>query len=66
MTSNKKAITCAETLAEYCKEQIGCQKCIFKKYGADRWHCHIGEPAWWDLESVAEKKEAKKRNNWYL
>ena len=66
MASDKKAKACAEILVAFCKEQPGCQNCVFRKFGADRWGCHIGEPALWDLEEVASNMEAKKRNRGYL
>lgn len=56
MVSNKKALDCAETLVQFCKEQNGCQNCLFRKFGADRWDCHIGESGWWDL-SLPERFE---------
>ena len=49
MISGKKALTCAETLVKFCKEQPGCQNCIFRKFGADRWGCDI---AAYDLREV--------------
>lgn len=66
MVSNKRAEVCAKTLAQFCKEQDGCQNCIFRAFGADRWKCHVGEPEWWYLEEVAGNMEAKKRNHGYL
>ena len=66
MMTDKKAVTCAETLVAFCKEQRNCQNCVFRKFGAGSWRCHIGEPEWWDLEEVAYNAEAKKRNHGYL
>lgn len=66
MVSNKRAEDCAKTLAQFCKDQGGCQNCIFRAFGADRWKCHVGEPAWWNLKEVADNMEAKKRNHGYL
>ena len=66
MMTDKKVVTCAETIVAFCKEQGNCQNCVFRKFGADRWYCHIGEPAWWELEEVASNAEAKKRNHGYL
>ena len=34
--SNKKAVDAAKVLVEFCKEQPGCQNCIFRRFGADR------------------------------
>ena len=39
--SNKKAVDAAKVLVEFCKEQPGCQNCIFRRFGADRWNCQI-------------------------
>lgn len=33
MITDKKALNCAETLAQFCKEQNGCQNCLFRKFG---------------------------------
>lgn len=66
MVSDKRAEDCAKTLAQFCEEQDGCQNCIFRAFAADRWKCHVGEPAWWDLEEVADNMKAKKRNHGYL
>ena len=48
--TGKKALECAEALKQFCKEQGGCQNCIFRKFGSDQWYCHIGEPGWWFFE----------------
>lgn len=64
--TGKKALDCAEALKQFCKEQDGCQNCIFRKFGPDHWYCHIGEPAWWFLEDVPSCIERKKQNHGYL
>lgn len=67
MISNKKALECAETLIKFCEEQRGCQNCIFRKYGCDRWCCHIEAiDLKYAIDEVKEHIEAKKRNGGYL
>lgn len=63
MISNKVALNCAETLAQFCKEQRGCQNCIFRQLGADHWNCHINA---FDIREVLGNIEAKKKNHGYL
>ena len=63
MTSNKKAIEAARVISEYCKEQSGCQNCIFRLYGCENWHCAIGA---FDIRDVLSNLEAKKKNNGYI
>ena len=63
MVSNKKALESAKTIVEFCKEQNGCQNCIFRQFGADSWNCHIKA---FDLRDVLENIERKKRNHGYL
>lgn len=62
MTS-KKALESAKIIAEYCKEQRGCQNCIFRQYGSDHWNCHISA---FDLQDVLRNIEAKKKNHGYI
>lgn len=66
MISDKKALENAIILSNFCKEQRGCQNCIFRKFGAGQWKCHVGEPEWWDIDEIARQVEAKRRNNGYL
>ena len=61
--SNKKAVEAAKVIADYCKEQKSCQKCIFRIYGCENWHCAIGAL---DLMDVLRNIDAKKINNGYL
>ena len=35
--SSKKALEAAKVIVDFCNEQKGCQNCIFRLYGADRW-----------------------------
>lgn len=63
MISSKVALNCAETIAQFCKEQKGCQNCIFRQHGADHWNCHIDA---FDLREVLDNIEAKKKNHGYL
>lgn len=63
MVSSKKALDAATTLRKYCKEQKSCQNCIFRKFGADHWDCHI--PAF-DLRDVNSNYNAKKKNGGYI
>ena len=63
MVNNKKALESAKTIVEFCKEQNGCQNCIFRQFGADSWNCHIKA---FDLRDVLENIERKKRNHGYL
>lgn len=61
--SNKKAVDAARIISEYCKEQRGCQNCIFRLFGAEHWNCHIEA---FDLQDVLSNIEAKKKNKGFL
>ena len=61
--SNKKAVDAAKVLVEFCKEQVGCQNCIFRKFGADSWNCQIEA---YDLRDTIDNINAKKINHGYL
>jgi hypothetical protein len=63
MISNKKVVECAKVIAEYCKEQSGCQNCIFRLYGCEQWHCAIGA---FELQTVLSNIESKKNKNGYI
>lgn len=63
MISDKKALACAETLVEFCKEQAGCQNCIFHQSGGDHWNCQIEA---YDLRDTLDNIKGKKRNHGYL
>ena len=63
MMSNKKALDCAKVISDFCKEQHGCQNCIFRQFGAESWKCHMDA---FDLQDVLSNIEAKKKNRGYL
>lgn len=63
MISSKKALESAKAIADYCKEQRGCQNCIFRMFGAESWKCHMDA---FDLRDVLSNIEAKKKNRGYL
>ena len=63
MISKEKALESAKTIAEYCDQQKSCQNCIFRKFGADHWECHIEA---FDLRDVLSNIEAKKKNRGYI
>lgn len=63
MISNKKALESAQIVAEYCKQQRGCQNCIFRKHGADYWKCQIDA---FDLQGVMGNINAKKKNGGFI
>lgn len=61
--SNKKAVDAAKVLVEFCKEQVGCQNCIFRQFWADGWNCQIEA---YDLRDTIDNINAKKINHGYL
>ena len=61
--TNKQALEHAKAIVEYCKEQSGCQNCIFRQYGANHWHCQIEA---FDLQEVVSNIAAKKKNRGYI
>lgn len=63
MISSKKALESAQVIADFCKEQRGCQNCIFRMFGADSWKCHMDA---FYLQDVLGNIEAKKQNRGYL
>ena len=63
MISSKKALESAQTLSDFCKEQKGCQNCIFREFGSDSWKCII---CVFDLQEVILNIEAKNKNRGYL
>ena len=63
MISSKKALESAQVIVDFCKEQRGCQNCIFREHAADRWECHISA---FYLQDVLWNIEAKKKNGGYL
>lgn len=65
MISDKKALACMETLAQFCKEQPSCQNCIFREHSTSRWECYASVGTF-EYREVADNIEAKKRNHGYL
>lgn len=63
MISVKKAVDAAQTISDYCREQRGCQNCIFRKFGADYWKCHIDA---FGLRDVLSNIAAKRKNNGFI
>ena len=63
MISSKKALESAQVIADFCKEQRGCQNCIFREHAPDHWDCHISA---FYLQDVLWRIEAKKKNGGYL
>ena len=61
--SNKKAVDAAKVLVEFCKEHPGCQNCIFRRFGADRWNCQIEV---YGLRETLDNIGIKKNNHGYL
>lgn len=66
MISAKRAYESVKILSEYCKEQVSCQNCIFRKFGADSWKCHIEGIFTFDDVEVRANMEAKKKNHEYI
>jgi hypothetical protein len=63
MISTKKVTDAAQTIVEYCKQQSGCQNCIFRLYGASHWDCSIYA---FDIRDVLSNIEAKKKNHGFI
>ncbi len=63
MISNNKALESAKVIAEFCKQQNGCQNCIFRKHGADHWKCHIEAL---DIQDVLSNIEAKRKKGGFI
>lgn len=63
MISTKKVLESVQIITEYCKEQKGCQNCIFRKYRSDYWDCHVDA---FDLDDVLSNVKAKKKNHGYI
>lgn len=66
MISNKKAFEAAKIVAEYCKEQSGCQNCIFHLNKCDHWECQMKHPEYIDEREILGNIEAKKKNRGYI
>lgn len=63
MISSKKALDSAKMLVDYCKQQQGCQNCIFRLHGASHWKCQIEA---FELSEVLGNIEAKKKKGGYI
>lgn len=63
MISDKSALEAAEKIVQYCKQQRGCQNCIFRKFGNDHWECEISA---FDMRDALSNREAKKKNYGYI
>lgn len=63
MVTNKQALCAAQTIANYCQQQRGCQNCIFRKHNSDHWKCEICA---FELRNVLGNIEAKKKNHGYI
>lgn len=63
MISHKKAVEAAQTIVEYCKQQGGCQNCIFRENACDHWECNIQA---FDLQDVLRNIEANKKNGGFI
>jgi hypothetical protein len=66
MISNKKAVEAAKVIAEYCKQQRGCQNCIFRLNKCDHWECQMKIPEYLDEREVLGNIEAKKKNHGFI
>ena len=62
--SDKKALEAAQTITEFCREQRGCQNCIFHKYGASEWKCHFNAYVI-DMQDIMNTVAAKKKHRGY-
>lgn len=58
MTGDKKALDAAKTLVQFCKEQRGCQNCIFHRHAGSHWECQLDL---FELADVLSNIEAKKK-----
>lgn len=63
MISRRQVLKSVKVISDDCKEQPTCQNCIFRRYGAENWNCHIDA---FDLRDVCSNIEAKKKNRGYL
>ena len=66
MISNKIAFEAAKIVAEHCKEQSGCQNCIFRLNKCDYWGCQMKYPLYLDEGEVLSNIEAKKKNHGFI
>ena len=61
--SSKEALNAAKVIVDFCKEQRGCQNCIFRQFDCDSWKCHIEA---FDLQDVLNNIETKKKNHGWI
>ena len=62
--TDEKAIECAEALVDFCKNQKGCQNCVFRMFHRDHWNCYIDEGLIafvYGADEVRSNLEAKKQ-----
>ena len=64
--TDSAAIKAAQELRKFCGESDGCQNCVFREFGTDRWGCLIGEPGWWEVNEARDNLQTKRRNHGYL
>lgn len=63
--TDKKALDCAKTLITYCKEQGGCENCILRLHGGDRWECEMCV-MYADLQSIEGNYTAKRKHHGFI
>ena len=61
--TNKKVLEAANIISNYCKEQKGCQNCIFRKFGSENWNCYIQA---FEIQDVISNINAKKKNHGFI
>ncbi len=66
MITHKKALEHAIALSQYCKEQAGCQNCIFRKHASDHWDCQFDFVQRLDPQEVEGNIAAKKKNHGWI
>ncbi len=65
--TDRKAIECAKALSQFCSEQSGCQKCVFRKYGSDSWRCLLNDfIQYLDTDEIERNYNAKRKNYGYF
>lgn len=62
MVTTKKLLDAIETIAQFCREQNGCQNCILRKYASDHWDCQADM----DMNEIRGNLEAKKKHRGYI
>lgn len=65
--TDKKAIEYAKALSQFCGEQNGCQNCVFRKFGCDRWGCLLNDFIQrLDVREIESNYNAKRKNGGYI